>query len=93
MLGSCLLILSCKKAHITVYILKTDREYLLSYAVHQFCVFFLFLPKSLLVSNSLIHHLHLSHNTPCLSTPAKKKKKQQQQKRYNHCLQFLLGQL
>ena len=68
MLGSCLLILSY-----TVYILKTDWECLLSNAVHQFFFFFLFLPKNLLVSNSLIRHLHISHNTP--PHPCRKKKK------------------
>ena len=31
----------------------------------NFVFFSLFLPKHLLVCNSLIHHLHISHNTPC----------------------------
>lgn len=46
----------------------------------QYINFFLFLPKNLLVSNSLMCHLYISHNTPCPPRPSTKKKKTKQNK-------------
>ena len=55
------------------YVLKTDWEYLLSCSVHQFVLFFLFLPKTSLVNNSVIRHLHISRTTSCSPSPPPKK--------------------